>query len=217
AFDFPGHGWSDIPRASYMPEDFYGWTASFLDALQIEDATLAGMSIGGTIALVLAARLHPRISRVVAVNPYDYAPDGGIRHSSLAARAILGPSGAPILGSTLMRLRSRFVSDRIMEGGVVSADALPIELKQELYDVGARPGHYQAFLSLLSCERRWSQAKQQYPHIRVPTLLVYGEQDWAPERKREEDRRLIPAVTVASLNGGHFLSLDQPRGLAELI
>src|SRR5262249_30404400 len=184
----------------------YRWTASFLDTLQIEGATLAGISIGGTIALVLAARQHPRIARVVAINPYDYPPDGGIRCSSLTARVILGPSSVPLLGSTLMRLRSRFVSDRIMTGGVVSAEALPAALKRELYDVGSRPGHYQAFLSLLSHERGWSHAKAEYPRIRVPTLLVYGEHDWAPERRRKEVRRLIPDVAAVSLDGGHFLS-----------
>ena len=31
ACDYPGHGWSDIPRADYAPEDFYRWTSAFLD------------------------------------------------------------------------------------------------------------------------------------------------------------------------------------------
>src|SRR6266436_5509392 len=26
AYDYPGHGWSDIPRANYAPEEFYYWT-----------------------------------------------------------------------------------------------------------------------------------------------------------------------------------------------
>ena len=106
---------------------FRSWTAAFLDRLGIEQACLAGISIGGTIALVLAARQNARISRVISINPYDYWPAGGIRKSSLLASLILGPSGAPILGATLMRLRNRFVSDRIMEGGVASADALSKE------------------------------------------------------------------------------------------
>jgi pimeloyl-ACP methyl ester carboxylesterase len=59
AYDYPGHGWSDIPEASYAPEDFYKWTAAFLDKLDIRQATVAGVSIGATIALVLAARNNP--------------------------------------------------------------------------------------------------------------------------------------------------------------
>ena len=217
AFDYPGHGWSDIPATDYAPEDFYRWTASFLDSMRLESATLAGVSIGGMIALVLAARRNPRIARVISINPYDYPPDGGIRHSSLPARVILGPAGIPILGPTLMRLRNRFVSDRIMEGGVASAEALSADLKRELYEVGARPGHYQAFLGLLSHEREWAKARAEYSSIEVPVLLIYGEQDWAPERMRERERALIPGVSATTLRGGHFLSLDQPRELTELI
>jgi pimeloyl-ACP methyl ester carboxylesterase len=50
AYDYPGHGWSDIPEADYAPEDFYKWTAAFLNTLDIKQATLVGVSIGATIA-----------------------------------------------------------------------------------------------------------------------------------------------------------------------
>ena len=218
AYDYPGHGWSDIAPSDYAPEDFYQWTAAFLDALRIDQASMIGISIGGTIALVMAARGNPRIERVIAINPYDYWPSGGIRKSSLMARLILGPAGVPILGATLMRLRNRLVSDLIMGGGVASADALPPQLKKELYDVGARPGHYQAFLRLLSHEALWPRARNEYPRIRTPTLLVYGDQDWAPVAMREQERSLIPGVEMTTVGkGGHFLTLDRPRELTDLI
>jgi pimeloyl-ACP methyl ester carboxylesterase len=218
ACDYPGHGWSDIPHAKYAPEDFYQWTEAFLETVDIDKACVVGLSIGGTIALVLAARQNPRVTRVIAINPYDYPPAGGIRSSSLIARLILGPAGVPILGATLMRLRKRFVSDAIMSGGVASADALSPELRAELYQVGERRGHYQAFLNLLAHERRWSDARKSYPQIRVPTLLIYGEQDWAPVAQRERTGGLIPSVAVTTVAAGsHFLSLDRPAELTDLI
>lgn len=218
AYDYPGHGWSDIPNAGYVPEDFYKWTEAFLETVDIRDACVVGVSIGGTIALVLAARQNPRVARVIAINPYDYPPAGGIRSSSLMARLILGPAGVPILGATLMRLRNRFVSDTIMAGGVASADALSPELRAELYEVGERRGHYQGFLSLLSHEQRWAEARNLYPQIKVPTLLIYGEQDWAPVAQRERTGRLIPDVVVRTVgDGGHFLTLDRPTQLTDLI
>jgi len=218
AYDYPGHGWSDIPAAGYAPEDFYKWTEAFLETVDIKEACVVGVSIGGTIALVLAARQNPRVARVIAINPYDYPPAGGIRSSSLMARLILGPAGVPILGATLMRLRNRFVSDTIMAGGVASAEALPPELRAELYEVGERRGHYQGFLSLLSHERRWAEARNLYPRIKVPTLLIYGEQDWAPAAQRERTGGLIPGVTVRTVgDGGHFLTLDRPTEVTDLI
>jgi pimeloyl-ACP methyl ester carboxylesterase len=117
-----------------------------------------------------------------------------------------------------MRLRNRFVSDRIMSGGVASADTLSPELRAELDEVGERRGHYQAFLNLLAHEQRWSEARQSYPQIRVPTLLIYGEQDWAPLVQRELTGGLIPGVVVKTVaNGSHFLSLDRPAELIDLI
>jgi pimeloyl-ACP methyl ester carboxylesterase len=223
AFDYPGHGWSDIPSSDYAPDDFYAWTAAFLERLDITDATLAGVSIGGTIALVLAARENPRVRRVICINPYDYWPSGGVRRSSLTARLILSGANIPIFGATVMRLRNRFVSDRIMEGGVASPATLPRELARELYAVGNRPGHYQGFLSLLAHEHRWPEARKEYPSIKVPVLLIYGEHDWAPSAERQRDRALIPMVpsedvaseTVAA--AGHFLPLDRPDELRALI
>jgi len=210
AFDYPGHGWSDLPNAAYAPEDFYQWTAAYLDKLDIRRAVIVGISIGGTLSLMLAARQNPRITRVIAVNPYDYWPAGGIRKSSLAARLVLTPSDVPVLGATIMRLRNRYVSDRIFEGGLASPDALPEGLAREFYKVGARPGHYRAFLSLLAHERLWPKARDEYASIKVPVLLVYGEHDWAPPVERERTRSLIPSVVTEIVrNGNHFLSLEE--------
>jgi len=55
-----------------------------------------------------------------------------------------------VLGATITRLRNRFVSDLIFRGGVASPDALSDQLAREFYEVGARPGHYQGFLTLLA-------------------------------------------------------------------
>lgn len=117
-----------------------------------------------------------------------------------------------------MRLRNRFLSDRIFEGGLASPQALPKELAEELYEVGVRLGHYQSFLSLLAHERLWPKARDEYASIKVPVLLVYGDQDWAPPAERERTRSLIPNVTTEIVpNGDHFLSLDRPRELQNLI
>src|SRR5215472_6237692 len=42
AFDYPGHGWSDIPNAAYAPKDFHQWTAAYLDKLDIRRAAIVG-------------------------------------------------------------------------------------------------------------------------------------------------------------------------------
>ena len=54
AFDYPGHGYSDIPEARYDAAFFVKAVAGFLDKLDLRDVTLGGVSIGGSIALIVA-------------------------------------------------------------------------------------------------------------------------------------------------------------------
>ncbi len=83
ALDYPGHGYSDIPKALYDADFFVHSVEGFLDALDLRDVMLCGVSIGGAIALIMAGRRNPRVSRVIAINPYDYAKGRGMTRSSL--------------------------------------------------------------------------------------------------------------------------------------
>jgi len=194
ALDYPGHGFSDIPQAEYRPEIFFNSVSGFLDQLGIEHATLAGESIGGTITLALAARHNPRVERVIAVNPYDYDGGRGLRRSSGLANLVFGLNDVPVLGTTVTRLRQYPIFKKIMEGGVSHADALPPALLREMYEVGNRPHHYQAFMSLVSHWAEWEQARGEYNQIEVPVLLVYGDHDWSRPEEREANQRAIPGA-----------------------
>jgi len=218
ALDYPGHGYSDIPKVDYAPPLFLQAVAGFLDQLDLRDATLAGVSIGGPIALLLAAHQHPRVKRVIAINPYDYAGGTGVRRSSPVARLILGLGVIPIVGETVMRFRNRMVERMIFEGGVAEADAIPPNLMEEMYLVGTRPGHYRAFLNLLRHASQWDEARTHYGRITVPVLLVYGDRDWSRPQERQATLRAIPQARIETVaGGGHFLPLDRPREVERLI
>jgi alpha/beta hydrolase family protein len=63
ALDYPGHGFSDIPHARYHAAYFTNAVESFLERLDLRDVTLAGVSIGGAIGLIVAAKHNPRVVR----------------------------------------------------------------------------------------------------------------------------------------------------------
>jgi pimeloyl-ACP methyl ester carboxylesterase len=216
--DYPGHGYSEIPKADYDPKLFVKAVAGFLDKLAIRGATLAGISIGGTIALLLAAQHHPCVKKVVAINTYDYDKGSGIKRSSWVANLIVTFSLIPVLGETVMRFRNRLVERFIFEGGVALPDAIPAPLLEEFFIVGTRPGHYQAFLNLLRNANKWDEAHSQYANIKVPVLLVYGERDWSRPIERETTFKEIPGAKLQIVTGGkHFLSLDRPREMEQII
>lgn len=218
ALDYPGHGFSDIPEADYTPELFINSVSGFLDQLNVENATVVGESIGGTISLVLAARHNPRVKQVIAVNPYDYDRGRGLRRSSGLANLVFGLNNVPVVGATVARLRQYSIFARIVEGGVVHKDALPTALLREMYEVGNRPGHYRAFMSLVAHWPEWEKAQTEYSHIDVPVLLIYGDHDWSYADEREANRRAIPEAEMTIVkDAGHFLTLDAPEALAQLV
>jgi len=218
ALDYPGHGYSDIPKARYDATFFTRAVEGFLEKLSLRDVTLAGVSIGGSIVLIIAARRNPRVTRVIAINPYDYAKGRGMARSSLFGRLVTYISLIPFIGETIMRLRNFLIMKSVLNGGVADRNSISPALMKELYLVGNRPGHYRAFLSLLRNSASWQAATKDYGRIEIPVLLIWGGQDWALPTEREHDRTLIPGVQMITLDrGGHFLALDQPQELIRVI
>jgi len=218
AVDYPGHGFSDIPSAEYTADLFIKSVAGFLEEVHVENATVMGESIGGTIALVLAAQHNPRVRRVIAINPYDYDSGRGLRRSSGIANLIFGLNDLPLIGSTVQRLRQYQIFQRVMEGGVVHKDALPPALLREMYEVGNRPGHYRAFMSLVAHWPEWEKARADYNQIDVPVWLIYGDHDWSSPEEREANQRAIPGAKITIVkDAGHFLALDAPEAMAQLV
>ena len=218
ALDLPGHGYSDIPAVEYTADFFVDTVAAALDRLGVRSATVVGESIGGSIALRLAARRHPTVARVVAVNAYDYAGGRGLRRSSALANLLFGVNDVPVLGATMGRLRSFPIVRAVLRGGIRHRAALSSALAREIYRVGNRPGHARGFASLVRHWAGWDAGRAEYGRIDRPVLLVYGDHDWSREHERLDERAGIPGAELRIVpDAGHFLSLDAPEALAAAV
>ncbi|MEY4508853.1 MAG: hypothetical protein RLZZ450_975 [Pseudomonadota bacterium] len=67
-YDLRGHGESDAPDAPYTLRVLAGDLLALLDALYIERAHVSGISIGGMVAMALAAISPTRVNRLVLAN-----------------------------------------------------------------------------------------------------------------------------------------------------
>jgi pimeloyl-ACP methyl ester carboxylesterase len=106
----------------------------------------------------------------------------------------------------------------VLQGGVVNPQSIRPALMKEMYFVGNRRGHYRGFISLLRHAASWEEATKEYGNINIPVSLIWGDKDWSRLDEREHDRGLIPGGQVVTVeNGGHFLPLDRPKELQELI
>jgi pimeloyl-ACP methyl ester carboxylesterase len=218
ALDYPGHGYSDIPSVRYDADFFADSVERFLDALDLRDVTLGGVSIGGASALILAGRRNPRVARVVAMNPYDYAKGRGMARSGLAGWMITVTADIPVIGETILRLRNFLIMKAVLQGGVANPKSIPPELLKEMYEVGNRHGHDRAFISLLRNAASWEAETSVYENINVPVRLLWGDKDWARSSEREHDRSLLPGAQMVTVEqSGHFLPLDRPDAVIDQI
>src|SRR5262249_20548441 len=145
-------------------------------------------------ALTLAGQRNPCVARVVAINPYNYVRGRGIARSSPAARLITLSAAAPVLGETVMRLRTYPITRAILLAGVVTPASFPATLLREMHAVGNRKGHYRAFLSLLRHGASWEAGTVAYRSGEVPVLLLWGEQEWSRPGERAHERGPLPST-----------------------
>jgi pimeloyl-ACP methyl ester carboxylesterase len=220
AIDLPGHGHSPIdPSASFDEPYFRQAVIRFIEELDLADVTIVGESIGGALALTVAASLPQSVTRVYAINPYDYETryGDGIRRGNWLANFIIGSLQVPLLGAVNAALENKMILRKIMGGGYHDPRKLPADLLTEFDEVAHRPGYKRMARKVLAGWQSWSKARDYYRQISVP-VLIYGDSDWSRPDERKRTRSLIPGAQMVTLkNTGHFSSVENPSELARLI
>jgi pimeloyl-ACP methyl ester carboxylesterase len=217
ALDFPGMGWSDIAAgARYQEPDLRAAVVSVIDHLGLTGITLAGESMGATIALTAAAELADRVRRVVAVNSYDYP--GGIQRANAIAWLAAGGARQPVPGTLVARLENKPILGAIMRGGLHDPGSLPRPYLDELRRVGRRPGYPRVATAIFRNLDSLIASRERYRSVTASVTLVYGDGDWSRPSDRAANQALFPGAPHITLKQtGHFASLDQPGQIAQIL
>jgi pimeloyl-ACP methyl ester carboxylesterase len=217
AFDYPGFGWSEIvPGADYQEPAMRAHVVDFIKRLDLHDVTLAGESLGATLALTAAAVLRDRVKQVVAFNPYDYLP--GVERANMLASIVIKSVRTPVIGPAFAAMESRSTLAGILKGGLHNPRNLPADFIDELLKSGKRPGYSKVARAIYRALPSYVSARQGYPRIDAPVTLVYGDRDWSRPVEREANQKLIRnAKTIVLNNAGHIASFDKPDDFARFI
>lgn len=212
AVDLPGFGRSS-PLAGRSPTVAALTSAlgRFVDGLGLERAHLAGNSLGGWVALRLAA--DGRARTVTALSPAGFwnARECAYLHASLTvARAMaraLVPAAPALVGRAAGRtaLFSQFVGRpwRIPPHAAVEA----------LRNLAAAPG-FPATLEAMVAERFTGG-----PPTAVPTTIAWGQRDrLLLPRQASRAARELPGARMLRLAGcGHVPTWDDPEQVAGVV
>ena len=188
AFDFPGHGESDLPPSTWHVDDFVELTLGLMAELGIERAAVLGHSFGGRVAIKLAAAHPEKVERLVLVDSAGVPPPRTWRRTVRRAASRLANAMGHHLGAPGQAIR-RAIVRRIASPDYLNAGPLRA-----------------TFVAIVNEDLRLSLAA-----IKCPTLLVWGDQDEdTPLADARLMEKLIPNSSLLVLkNAGHFSYLDQ--------
>ncbi len=206
--DLRGFGQSDKPWQGNDYDTWAGDLEKVIEALDLEDAMLAGFSMGGAIAMHYSAtRRDFRVTRLAlmgAAGPlFSERPDN--------------PSGTPLKKiEENIRLALTDRSKLARDLGVLnfSAPASP-EFYRWIEGLRMEASLYATIRGIE--ELRDRDLRQEIPHIGIPTRIYHGVHDQVVSfALAEEQHRLIKnSVLVPFHNSGHGLFYDEKDKLNE--
>ncbi|MFI5316200.1 MAG: alpha/beta fold hydrolase [Myxococcota bacterium] len=192
AVDQRGFGASDKPEQKYTIEGFADDLAWLCRELRLERPAVVGHSMGGAIALAVAAR-HPELPRAIALCDPAVIPPPFLR-------AAIDPFIAALRTPDFKAVAAQFIQDRLF-----GANDDPARRARIVADMCETPQRVMlsAFENLFAFD---SEAAAR--GCKVPVLLIDAE---SPLPDRARFRELCPQLVCAQTAGaGHFHQLEVP-------
>lgn len=217
--DLPGYGASPLPDGEWSVPHHVDTVAAMLDELDVDDAVLAGVSMGGGVAVGVGLAAPARVDRLVAFDPF--ALGGGLpngRLSWLLAKVQVTNHAAVALMRRSRGFVERSVNGLCYEGNEVS-DVTVDRVFQEVQ----RPNAGAAFRKLRDYEVTREGYRTDYSprlgELAVPARFVHGrEDDLIPLAVSERAHERVPDSELFVLEEcGHIPPLELPERSRELL
>jgi pimeloyl-ACP methyl ester carboxylesterase len=210
--DLLGHGGSEKPGSGYTPPNQAKVVAEALERLEVEDATVVGHSLGGSVTVALSEQDPQLVGRAVIV---DMPPDGSYGDLGFIA----GLAFQPLIGQFLWQIKPDF---SVREGlevafapGFDVPDAFVEDVKRMTYtSYDESPSGVDDFFEEESLDRRMADAAK-------PLMVLMGAEEQVvndPQRALDQYKRAVPSAETHLISGaGHSPNVERPALVAKLV
>ena len=193
AMSYPGYGKSAF-LADATRDDYAAAVLAVMDTLEIAQAHICGLSLGGVVAIALNAAAPGRCASLILADSFAVHPDGeAIYHRADDASRTIG-----------MRALAEARAGALLGGG-----AGPEIHRKIIETMGAiDPAAY-----LLGARAVWlADQRNRAAAIGVPTLVLVGDEDSiTPPALSQALAALIPGARIQIISAaGHLANLEQP-------
>lgn len=215
--NWPGVGGSTAFGRPYAVRDLGEWLKAFLDALGVEKASFAGVSMGGGAALWMAANHAGRVEALIPVATHGVTPTVPYHFLSYLLMRL------PVNAVTFAVLRR---SRRALRGMMKSIFADPARLTPQIVDEAveaiADAGAAQAFTHFQRGESTPTGVRTDFtarlPEMKQRTLFIHGTKDpLIPIASVERAAAAMPNARLQVLNAGHWPMREVPKEFNECV
>lgn len=204
AMDARGHGESTWDGTPFTVEDLAADAAALIEARADGPVAVAGMSMGGCVALALAGTRPDLVDRLVlADTTADYGPDRMTAWAERADNAIHKPRDKQLA----------FQVDRWFSPAFAREHPAEVKRVSELFLATDSRAHAQACLALGAFD-----GTALLPKITASTLVVVGEHDYAtPPAMAQALADGIPDARLHVFENARHFSVFEARGGLDLV
>jgi 3-oxoadipate enol-lactonase len=202
AYDHRGHGGSPAPSGPYSIEDLADDVIGLLDDYGVARAHVVGLSLGGMVAQLIAARRPQRVERLVLLCTAAHYPDAA---SWTERAATVRARGTDVIADAVV--------ERWLTAGYRRDHAEEVaRLRQMVVDIDDE-GYAACCEAIADMDLRPDLSR-----IQAPTLVIAGAEDPAvpPDRMRELAAGISGSRFVIA-PGAHVPPLEHPETVTSLL
>jgi pimeloyl-ACP methyl ester carboxylesterase len=215
--DFPGYGRSDPPERTPTIDYYVRVLERFFPTIGVERPVIAGLSIGGGVAIGYTLANQPDVSALVLLASHGLG--GSVPGGTIGALFTRLPSLGELSWRAIARSRTvAYFSVR----GIVSYGNVDPDLVDEVFEE-AKENDGSAWRAFQRAEVGFRSPKTNYvdhlPDVDVPTLLIHGEDDrLVPSSWSVRAGSLVPDAEVRILpQCGHWPPREKPHRVNALV
>jgi len=184
-FDMTSHGLTGPdPSGDYTVERTVDLAEKFIDAMGLEELSIGGTSLGGTVALHFASRHPERVDKLILLSP-----------GSLEGKEQMKRRGKPGKSASVLEyILPRFIPEYMLSSAWGKTSELPQDLVDQWYDMWMREGQREAEVERLR-QYEAGDLEGVIAGVQAPVLILWGEAN--PQAPVEQAPEFIELLTNA--------------------